>query len=68
MGRVVRAVRVALLASAMMGQAVSALQLPPPVHLTSEQDHQRTMDLLHISSLRRGVDGSDPKVAQRREL
>ena len=33
---------------------------PPPVHLTSEQDHQRLMDLLHIPSLRRGADG-DPK-------
>ena len=29
----------------------------PPVHLTSEQDHQRMMDLLHIASLRRGADG-----------
>jgi len=29
----------------------------PPVHLTAEQDHQRTMDLLHITSLRRGADG-----------
>jgi hypothetical protein len=28
--------------------------------LTSEQDHQRTMDLLHITALRRGPDG-DPK-------
>jgi len=28
--------------------------------LTSEQDHQRMMDLLHITSLRRGADG-DPK-------
>lgn len=34
--------------------------LPPPAHLTSEQDHQRMMDLLHIASLRRGADG-DPK-------
>ncbi|MFZ1141257.1 MAG: acetylxylan esterase [Candidatus Sulfotelmatobacter sp.] len=33
---------------------------PQPVHLTSEQDHQRMMDLLHITSLRRGADG-DPK-------
>jgi len=33
---------------------------PPPAQLTSEQDHQRMMDLLHISSLRRGADG-DPK-------
>jgi hypothetical protein len=31
-----------------------------PVHLTAEQDHQRIMDLLHITSLRRGADG-DPK-------
>jgi peptidoglycan/xylan/chitin deacetylase (PgdA/CDA1 family) len=31
-----------------------------PVHLTSEQDHQRIMDELHITSLRRGPDG-DPK-------
>ncbi|MGH9494125.1 MAG: alpha/beta hydrolase family protein [Candidatus Sulfotelmatobacter sp.] len=33
-----------------------------PGHLTSEQDHQRMMDLLHISSIRRGADG-DPKSA-----
>ena len=33
---------------------------PPPVlHLTAEQDHQRTLDLLHIRSLRAGPDG-DP--------
>jgi hypothetical protein len=33
---------------------------PRPVHLTSEQDHRRIMDLLHITSIRRGADG-DPK-------
>ncbi len=32
----------------------------PPAHLTAEQDHQRIMDSLHITSLRRGADG-DPK-------
>jgi hypothetical protein len=32
--------------------------LPPPVHLTSEQDHQRLMELLHIKELRRGPDGN----------
>ena len=32
----------------------------PPVHLTPEQDHHRLLDLLHITSLRRGPDG-DPK-------
>jgi hypothetical protein len=35
-------------------------QFTPLVHLTSEQDHQRIMELLHITSLRRGPDG-DPK-------
>jgi hypothetical protein len=30
------------------------------VHLTAEQDHQRMLDLLHITSPRRGPDG-DPK-------
>jgi len=39
-------------------QASSAF--PPVVHLTAEQDHQRTMGLLHITALRRGPDG-DPK-------
>jgi hypothetical protein len=34
--------------------------LPAPVHLTAEQDHQRILDLLHIGALRRGPDG-DPK-------
>jgi hypothetical protein len=32
----------------------------PPLQLTSEQDHQRMMDLLHIATLRHGADG-DPK-------
>ncbi|HEX5481898.1 MAG TPA: acetylxylan esterase, partial [Terriglobia bacterium] len=33
----------------------------PPVHLTSEQDHQRTMDLLHMKSLRPGADPNHPQ-------
>jgi hypothetical protein len=33
--------------------------LPPPVHLTAEQDHRRIMGLLHMTSIRRGADG-DP--------
>ncbi|MGB2629326.1 MAG: hypothetical protein WAK20_21265 [Candidatus Acidiferrum sp.] len=37
-----------------------AQTFPPVIHLTAEQDHQRTLDLLHIASLRRGPDG-DPK-------
>jgi hypothetical protein len=41
-------------------QAQTPAVSPQPVHLTSEQDHQRMMDLLHITALRRGADG-DPK-------
>ena len=44
---------------------VAASHLPLPVYLTSEQDHQRTMELLHISSLRPGPNGnpSSPNAA-----
>ena len=31
-----------------------------PVELTAEQDHRRLLDLLHIASLRDGVNGNDP--------
>jgi hypothetical protein len=34
--------------------------LPKPVHLTAEEDHQRLLNLLHITSLRKGPSG-DPK-------
>src|SRR5437667_4957294 len=33
--------------------------LPPPVQLTAQQDHQRIMDLLQITSLRKGVSGNN---------
>ena len=40
------------------GVAQTAGPAPTPsAQLTSEQDHQRMMDLLHITSLRRGADG-----------
>lgn len=32
----------------------------PPVHLTSQEDLQRLMGLLHITELRRGANGRDP--------
>ncbi|MFL6436350.1 MAG: alpha-glucuronidase family glycosyl hydrolase [Terriglobales bacterium] len=38
--------------------AVAASRQPIPVYLTSEQDHQRTMELLHIRSLRPGPSGN----------
>ena len=44
------------------GQSPQAVSLPPPAHLTAEQDHQQILDLLHIAALRRGPDG-DPKSA-----
>ncbi len=35
--------------------------LPSPVQLTAEQDHKRMMALLHITSLRPGRDGMNPR-------
>src|ERR1700674_3238225 len=35
--------------------------LPPPVTMTAEQDHQRLMNLLKISSLRPGANGNNPQ-------
>ncbi|MGA3179446.1 MAG: acetylxylan esterase [Verrucomicrobiota bacterium] len=35
--------------------------LPPPVQLTADQDHQRLMDLLHITSLRPAADNRSPQ-------
>ncbi|HEY2909572.1 MAG TPA: hypothetical protein VGI99_04965, partial [Gemmataceae bacterium] len=34
---------------------------PPPVQLTTQQDHKRTMELLKIKELRRGANGSNKK-------
>ena len=38
--------------------APKAASLPEPVHLTAEQDHQRLMKLLNITSLRAGPSGN----------
>ena len=48
--------------------ASSAGNQPPPVQLTAQQDHQRMMDLLHITSLRPGAERQRPECAQRGEL
>ncbi|MGC2402369.1 MAG: acetylxylan esterase [Acidobacteriaceae bacterium] len=40
--------------------ATASASQPPPVQLTAEQDRQRMMDLLHITSLRPGADNKDP--------
>lgn len=42
--------------------AESTASVAGPVKLTAEQDHQRMMDLLGITALRRGADGSNPQV------
>jgi hypothetical protein len=52
-----------VLVSLLTPMASAALQdnggMPPPVTLTAKEDHQRMMDLLHITSIRRGADGNN---------
>lgn len=47
----------ALLATTTRAQEPGS-QPPPPVELTAQEDHKRMMDLLGISSVRRGADGN----------
>jgi hypothetical protein len=49
-----------LLTFGLVGRPQNTGSLPPPVTLTTQQDHQRTMELLNITLLRRGVDGRNP--------
>jgi hypothetical protein len=46
-------------------QSADTSALPSPVQLTAEQDHQKMMDRLHISSLRPGrdADAASPRAA-----
>ena len=37
--------------------------LPPPVSLTTQQDHKRMLELLHIKSLRLGANPRDPNAS-----
>lgn len=43
------------------GKRTSPKDLPPPVQLTTQEDHQRTMRLLGITSLRQGANGTNPQ-------
>jgi hypothetical protein len=52
-----------LLIGMAMNLLIAASTPPPPAQLTAEQDHQRIMDLLHITSLRRGADGRNPQAS-----
>ena len=47
-----------LACGAYFAQSPDKRALPPPLQLTAEQDHERMMDLLHITSLRRGRDAN----------
>jgi hypothetical protein len=47
--------------AAVIDHSQNAQDLPPPVKLTTDQDHQRTMDLLHMTSIRPGVNGMNPR-------
>jgi hypothetical protein len=66
MGSSVALVALALASAPLAGDAEPATRqdasvLPPPVELTTQQDHQRTMELLKITALRRGANGRDPQ-------
>jgi len=50
----------ALTSTLCRGEQIVGPPLDSPVSLTSDQDHQRTLEFLHISSLRQGPYG-DPK-------
>ena len=52
-------------------QIARAAGANPPVRMTKQEDHKRTMDLLHIPELRRGKTGrdkSDPNFAGYRTM
>ncbi len=34
---------------------------PPPVQMSAQEDHKRTLELLKITTLRRGADGNNPR-------
>jgi hypothetical protein len=63
---VVLAVFIAIATGNLLFQVARAAGGSPPVKMTKQEDHKRTMDLLHIPELRRGKAGrdkSDPNFA-----
>src|SRR5579884_1574959 len=54
-----RGARMRLLCAA-VSIGILAADTPAPVQLTAQQDHQRMMDLLHITSIRPGADPNHP--------
>jgi hypothetical protein len=51
----------AIIAAAVVVWPVCAQEAKPPVRLTAQEDHKRTMELLGIKELRKGADGRNPK-------
>ena len=51
----------AVVSGVLLGAASPAPSPTPSRELTAEQDHQRIMDLLHITALRPGANGRDPQ-------
>jgi hypothetical protein len=56
-GRAALTARGAGAAPAQVPSAAATSSLPPPVQLTTQDDHKRTMALLGITELRKGADG-----------
>jgi len=54
-----RSVGLVFPAAILVPLASMAFQPAPPVRLTNHEDHQRLMDLLHMTSIRRGRDGNN---------
>ncbi len=50
---------IAMPAAHLLFQAAKAAGTTPPIKMTKDEDHKRTMDLLHITDLRRGKAGRD---------
>ena len=50
-----------LLLSVVCVAPVARAEDPPPLKLTAQEDHKKMLDLLGITSLRRGADGRNPQ-------
>lgn len=54
-------IRLIVLTGAAVSMAAADPTTQPIVYLNQEQDHQRMLQLLHLTALRPGVDGMNPK-------
>ena len=68
MGRLAIAGLIGVMAGGLLFQAARGAEGTAPVKMTKEEDHKRTMDLLHITELRKGKAGRDKTRSQLRQL